>query len=435
MQRSGASRAAAVAALAVEVLVSLACPASALENGLARTPPMGWLHWERFLCETDCVRYPRRCISEQLFMEMADTMVSDGWRDAGYQYLCIDDCWMAPTRDKQGRLQPDPKRFPSGIGKLADYVHSKGLKFGIYADVGNKTCAGFPGSYGYYNLDAETFAAWGVDLLKFDGCHFGTLELLAEGYKNMSHALNKTGRSMVYSCEWPLYERYLQKPNYTEIKHYCNYWRNYADIYDAWNSIKNVLDWTFYNQDSIVDIAGPGGWNDPDMLVIGNFGLSWDQQVTQMALWAIMAAPLLMSNDLRRISPQAKALLQNKEVIAINQDPLGKQGYRITQDDSFELWERPLSGGAFAIAVLNRKEMGGPQTFTFSTAFLGNGLACNPACSIKQILPISRDLGLKNWLSFLKVVVNPTGTVLLKTVVIEEKLVIRYGNNHSPEFL
>ncbi|KAJ7310537.1 hypothetical protein JRQ81_007461 [Phrynocephalus forsythii] len=353
----------------------------------------------------------------------------------GYQYLCIDDCWMAPTRDGQGRLQPDPKRFPSGIGKLADYVHSKGLKLGIYADVGNKTCAGFPGSYGYYELDAETFASWGVDLLKFDGCNSGTLELLAEGYKTMSWALNKTGRSIVYSCEWPLYLRPMQEPNYTEIKQYCNYWRNYADIYDAWSSVKNILDWTAYYQDSIVDVAGPGGWNDPDMLVIGDFGLSWDQQVTQMALWAIMAAPLLMSNDLRRISPSAKALLQNKDVIAINQDPLGKQGYRITKDSNFELWERPLSGGAFAIAVINRQEIGGPQAFAFSTAILGNGLACNPMCSIQQILPADKDLGLHSWVSFLKLVVNPTGTVLFKTVVIEEGLLSSRSNGQTLDVL
>ncbi|XP_048370346.1 alpha-galactosidase A [Sphaerodactylus townsendi] len=402
----------------IVAVLQAACPAEALENGLARTPPMGWLHWERFLCQIDCSHDPRQCISEKLFMQMADLMVSEGWRDVGYQYLCIDDCWMAPSRDEQGRLQPDPKRFPSGIAKLADYVHSKGLKLGIYADVGNKTCAGFPGSYGYYELDAQTFASWGVDLLKFDGCNCNTLELLAEGYKTMSRALNKTGRSIVYSCEWPLYQRILQKPNYTEIKQYCNYWRNFADIYDAWNSVKNVLDWTSHNQEDITDVAGPGGWNDPDMLVIGNFGLSWDQQITQMALWAMMAAPLLMSNDLRHISSASKALLQNKEVIAINQDSLGKQGYQITEEDGFELWERPLSGGAYAIAIVNRQEIGGPQTYKFSLAFLGSGLACNPACSVQQILPTSRNLGLQNWVSFLKVLVNPTGTVLLKTVVI-----------------
>ncbi|NXQ95746.1 AGAL galactosidase, partial [Sagittarius serpentarius] len=395
----------------------------ALDNGLARTPPMGWLHWERFLCGTDCAADPRRCVSERLFVEMADVMVAEGWRDAGYEFVCIDDCWMAPTRDERGRLQADPKRFPSGIRKLADYVHSKGLKLGIYSDVGNKTCAGFPGSYNHYDLDAQTFASWGVDLLKFDGCNSGTLELLAEGYRRMSLALNKTGRSIVYSCEWPFYLRPVQQPNYTEIKQYCNHWRNFFDVYDSWSSIKSILDWTALHQDSIVKIAGPGGWNDPDMasifvflsqLVIGNFGLSWDQAVTQMAMWAIMAAPLFMSNDLRRISPEAKWLLQNKETIAINQDLLGKQGYQITKDKNFELWERPLSGQTYAVAVLNQQEIGGPRNFTFSLTFLGNGLACNPACSVRQILPASRDWGVYSWVSSLSVEVNPTGTVLLK---------------------
>ncbi|NXB27698.1 AGAL galactosidase, partial [Eulacestoma nigropectus] len=393
-----------------------------LDNGLARTPPMGWLHWERFLCGTDCAADPRRCVSEQLFVEMADRMVAEGWRDAGYEFICIDDCWMAPTRDKQGRLQADPGRFPGGIRKLADYVHSKGLKLGIYSDVGNKTCAGFPGSYNHYDLDAQTFASWGVDLLKFDGCSSDSLELLAEGYRRMSLALNKTGRSIVYSCEWPFYLRPVQQPNYTEIKQYCNHWRNFYDVYDSWSSIKSILDWTALHQDSIVKIAGPGGWNDPDMalfvclpqLVIGNFGLSWEQSVTQMAMWAIMAAPLFMSNDLRHISPEAKCLLQNKEVIAINQDPLGKQGYQLAKDKNFQLWERPLSGRAYAVAVLNHQEIGGPQNFTFSLTFLGNGLACNPACSVRQVLPASRDWGVYSWISSLSVEVNPTGTVLLK---------------------
>uniref|UniRef100_A0A8C3D2B8 Alpha-galactosidase n=1 Tax=Cairina moschata TaxID=8855 RepID=A0A8C3D2B8_CAIMO len=385
-----------------------------------QTPPMGWLHWERFLCATDCSAQPRRCVSEQLFTEMADVMAAEGWQDAGYQYLCIDDCWAAPTRDERGRLQADPRRFPGGIRRLADYVHARGLKLGIYSDVGNQTCAGFPGSYGHYELDAQTFASWGVDLLKFDGCNSGSLELLAEGYRRMSLALNKTGRPIVYSCEWPFYlsvgltPKILSSPNYTEIKQYCNHWRNFFDVYDSWNSIKSILEWTALHQDSIVKIAGPGGWNDPDMLVIGNFGLSRDQAVTQMAMWAIMAAPLFMSNDLRRISPEAKWLLQNKEVIAINQDALGKQGYRITKEKNFELWERPLSGGAYAVAVLYQQEIGGPQNFSFSLAFLGNGLACNPACSVRQVLPSSRDWGVHSWVSSLSVEVNPTGTVLLR---------------------
>nr|XP_004668811.1 alpha-galactosidase A isoform X1 [Jaculus jaculus] len=388
--------------------------ARALDNGLARTPTMGWLHWERFTCNLDCEEEPDSCISEQLFMQMAELMVSDGWKDAGYEYLCIDDCWMAPERDSQDRLQADPERFPSGIHHLANYVHSKGLKLGIYADVGYKTCAGFPGSFEHYDIDAQTFADWGVDLLKFDGCFIDNIQNLEDGYKNMSLALNKTGRSIVYSCEWPLYMMPFQKPNYTSVRQYCNHWRNFDDVYDSWKSINTILDWTSSNQEKIVDFAGPGGWNDPDMLVIGNFGLSWDQQITQMALWAIMAAPLFMSNDLRQISSQAKALLQDKNVIAINQDPLGKQGYCLRKGHKFEVWERPLSDLAWAVAVRNLQEIGGPSSYTMSVTSLGRGVACNPGCFITQLLPLKLELGFYGWTSTLKTRINPTGTVLLR---------------------
>nr|WNH96170.1 His-tagged human alpha-galactosidase A-His [synthetic construct]WNH96181.1 His-tagged human alpha-galactosidase A-His [synthetic construct] len=421
-------------ALRFLALVSWDIPgARALDNGLARTPTMGWLHWERFMCNLDCQEEPDSCISEKLFMEMAELMVSEGWKDAGYEYLCIDDCWMAPQRDSEGRLQADPQRFPHGIRQLANYVHSKGLKLGIYADVGNKTCAGFPGSFGYYDIDAQTFADWGVDLLKFDGCYCDSLENLADGYKHMSLALNRTGRSIVYSCEWPLYMWPFQKPNYTEIRQYCNHWRNFADIDDSWKSIKSILDWTSFNQERIVDVAGPGGWNDPDMLVIGNFGLSWNQQVTQMALWAIMAAPLFMSNDLRHISPQAKALLQDKDVIAINQDPLGKQGYQLRQGDNFEVWERPLSGLAWAVAMINRQEIGGPRSYTIAVASLGKGVACNPACFITQLLPVKRKLGFYEWTSRLRSHINPTGTVLLQlenTMQMSLKDLLKHHHHH-----
>lgn len=366
------------------------------------------------MCNVNCQEEPDSCVSEKLFLQIAEIMASDGWKDVGYEYLCIDDCWMAPERDSEGRLQADPKRFPGGIRRLANYVHSKGLKLGIYADVGNKTCAGFPGSFGYYDIDAKTFADWGVDLLKFDGCYCDSIKHLADGYKHMSLALNRTGRSIVYSCEWPLYMWPIFKPNYTEIREYCNHWRNFADVYDSWQSIRSILDWTTSNQESIVPVAGPGGWNDPDMLVIGNFGLSRDQQITQMALWAIMAAPLLMSNDLRHICLEAKALLQDKDVIAINQDPLGKQGYRLRKEDNFEVWERPLSNLAWAVAMVNLQEIGGPRSYTISVTSLGQGLACNPDCLITQLLPVKRKLGFYEWTSSLKTQVNPTGTVLLR---------------------
>ncbi|XP_072573419.1 alpha-galactosidase A [Paramormyrops kingsleyae] len=384
-----------------------------LDNGLALTPPMGWLHWERFMCNIDCERDPDNCISEKLYMQMADRMAKDGWKEAGYEYVCMDDCWPASSRDAQGRLQADPKRFPGGIKKLADYVHSMGLKLGIYADVGIRTCAGYPGSFGHYDIDAKTFAEWGVDLLKFDGCYMPDWKLLAEGYMNMSRALNNTGRSILYSCEWPLYEWDHQQPNYTAIRKTCNQWRNSGDIFDSWASVTAITDWAAKHQNIIVPAAGPGGWNDPDMLVLGNFGLSFDQQVTQMALWAVMASPLLMSNDLRAIDPKSRDLLQNKQVIAINQDPLGKQGYFMLKVNNFEIWERPLSGKRLALAVTNKQDIGGPRTFFLTLGLMPNGNLCYPKCNITQILPLYKELGIHNPNTTTQVSVNPTGTTLL----------------------
>ncbi|KAM4696642.1 alpha-galactosidase A isoform 2-T2 [Rhinophrynus dorsalis] len=353
--------------------------ARSLNNGLALTPPMGWLHWERFLCETDCEKNPKNCV-----------------------------------RDEHGRLQADPVRFPGGIKKLAEYVHARGLLLGIYQDLGKKTCAGYPGSQGYYELDAQTFSDWGVDLLKFDGCYYGTLKQLEEGYRQMSMALNRTGRSIVFACEWPLYARPLTKVNYSEVAEYCNSWRNFGDISDSWSSVKSVLDWTSILQDELVPAATPGAWNDPDMLVIGNFGLSRDQQVTQMALWSIMAAPLLMSNDLRDISAESKSLLQNIDVISINQDPLGFQGYKVLKFDGFELWERPLLKGSLAVSVTNRYEQGGPRLFLLSLSMLWKGRTCKNYCYVTQLLPLRHEYGHLNDSTLLSLWVNPTGTVLLR---------------------
>ncbi|XP_029917793.1 alpha-galactosidase A [Myripristis murdjan] len=395
----------------VVALVVLVSPeAHGLDNGLALKPTMGWLHWERFMCNTDCDTDPDNCVSERLYMQMADVMVKEGWREAGYEYVCIDDCWPSHQRDAQGRLQADPKRFPGGIKKLADYIHSRGLKLGIYGDVGTSTCAGYPGSLGYYETDAQTFADWGVDLLKFDGCYMNWTRL-GDGYVTMSKALNRTGRNIIYSCEWPLYEWPFHQPNYTAIRETCNHWRNFADVYDSWSSIKSIVEWTAAHQEIIVPSAGPGGWNDPDMLVIGNFGLSHDQQESQMALWAIMAAPLLMSNDLRDICPRSKGLLQNRQIIAISQDPLGKQGYRTAKVDSFEVWERPLSKKRLAIAVLNKQEIGGPRRFPIGMA--PGWKICDPQCNVTQILPQYKELGIQTLHSKVAVLVNPSGTVLM----------------------
>ncbi|XP_010341697.1 alpha-N-acetylgalactosaminidase isoform X1 [Saimiri boliviensis] len=327
-----------------------------LDNGLLQTPPMGWLAWERFRCNTNCDEDPKNCISEQLFMEMADRMAQDGWRDMGYTYLNIDDCWIG-GRDASGRLMPDPKRFSHGIPFLADYVHSLGLKLGIYADMGNFTCMGYPGTtLDKVIQDAQTFAEWKVDMLKLDGC-FSTDEERALGYPKMAAALNATGRPIAFSCSWPAYEGGLPpRVNYSLLVDICNLWRNYDDIQDSWQSVLSILNWFVQHQDILQPVAGPGHWNDPDMLLIGNFGLSLEQSRAQMALWTVLAAPLFMSTDLRTISAQNMDILQNPLMIKINQDPLGIQGRRIHKEKSLiEVYMRPLSNKASALVFFSRR--------------------------------------------------------------------------------
>ncbi|XP_043380507.1 alpha-N-acetylgalactosaminidase isoform X3 [Chelonia mydas] len=342
----------------LSILLGLAACCSSLDNGLLRTPPMGWLPWERFRCNTDCKTDPGNCISENLIKSMADKMAEDGWKELGYKYVNLDDCWSAKERDSQGRLQPDPDRFPSGIKALADYVHSKGLKFGIYSDMGNYTCNGYPGTtLDTIDTDAKTFAEWEVDMLKLDGCYSNS-SVKAIGYPKMSIALNKTGRPIAYSCSWPAYE---------------------------------------------------GGL--PPKLIIGNFGLSYEQSKVQMALWAILAAPLFMSSDLRTISEDAKYILQNKLLIYINQDSLGIQGQRIIQSHHFEVWKRILFNGQFAVAVMNNGTDGMPRPFTTNFALLGI-LDCKEGYKIYNVLEqmFLGDFALDTTIN---IEVTPTGVVLL----------------------
>jgi len=326
----------------------------ALENGLIRTPPMGWLHWQRFRCQIDCKNYPNDCISENLFMAMADHVAADGYKDAGYQYVNIDDCWLAPERDVNGRLQPDPNRFPHGMKALADYIHGKGLKFGIYEDIGVKTCGGYPGSQWYLQLDAQTFADWTIDYLKFDGCNYDP-HGYSTGYPPMAFYLNMTGRPIALSCEYALYQRGSGvTPDYKGQAAACNVARNENDIDDSWDSLKSIIEFCGDNANDYASVAGPGFFNDPDMLLLGNYGLSYDQERTQMAIWCILAAPLFMSVDLRTINSQSKALLQNRGAIAVNQDPLGIQGKRVQKSGDFEMWTKPISPpGTYAFAFLN----------------------------------------------------------------------------------
>uniref|UniRef100_A0A674ED32 Alpha-galactosidase n=1 Tax=Salmo trutta TaxID=8032 RepID=A0A674ED32_SALTR len=230
---------------------------------MMRTPPMGWMSWERFHCNIDCENDPKNCISENLFRGMADRLAEDGWKEMGYDHVMIDDCWSSMLRDKDGRLQPDPQRFPGGIAKLARYLHNRGLKLGIYGDLGTHTCGGYPGTtLDKIETDAQMFASWGVDFLKLDGC-YSNEEEQQKGYPLMSKALNATGRPIGYSCSWPAYRGgLLPSVNYTLLGEICNLWRNYDDIQDSWDSVQEITDWFFDNQ----EILQPGRWNDPDMV-------------------------------------------------------------------------------------------------------------------------------------------------------------------------
>ncbi|XP_043271319.1 alpha-N-acetylgalactosaminidase [Venturia canescens] len=393
----------------------------ALDNGLARTPPMGWLSWERFRCNTDCKNDPENCISDRLFRTMADIVVAEGYAAAGYEYINIDDCWLEKERNSAGQLVADKERFPYGIKSLSDYIHSKKLKIGIYEDFGNYTCAGYPGILGYLETDAALFGAWEVDYVKLDGCYAHPAEM-DRGYPEFGFYLNQTGRPMVYSCSWPVYQIYAgMRPNFTAIAEHCNVWRNFDDIQDSWSSLESIIDYFGNNQDAIVPNAGPGHWNDPDMLIIGNFGLSYEQSKTQMALWAILAAPLLMSVDLRTIRPEYKAILQNKKIIDVDQDLLGIQGRRIYKHKGIEIWARPVNPifedprdtiyYSYAIAFLNRRTDGTPSDVSVTLSELG--LRYPKGYKVEDLYE-DVDYGVLTPQTKIKVKVNPSGVVILR---------------------
>jgi alpha-galactosidase len=306
------------------------------DNGLARTPPMGWNSWNKFAGRID----------DATVRTIADAMVSSGMKDAGYQYINIDDTWEA-GRDVHGNIQTN-KKFPD-MKALADYVHSKGLKLGIYSSPGPNTCAGYEGSYGHEEQDARTYAAWGIDYLKYDWCgarNLYTDEEMQAVYQIMGDALRKQKRPIVYSlCQYGRQDVWKWGADVGG-----NLWRTTGDIRDAWDSMTRIG----FNQNELAPYAKPGHWNDPDMLEIGNGAMSNDEYKSHMSLWAILAAPLLAGNDLRSMTPEILAILTNKEVIAIDQDRLGKQGQRAWQLGEQEIWTRPLSGRAIAFALFNR---------------------------------------------------------------------------------
>lgn len=313
-------------------------------QGLALTPPMGWNSWNKFACNID----------EKLIREMADVMVSNGMKDAGYTYINIDDCWHG-DRDSLGFIHPDPERFPSGMKALADYVHSKGLKIGIYSDAGSQTCGGRPGSRGYEFQDAMTYAEWGIDYLKYDWCN--TEGLRAEGaYKTITAALKNAGRPIVLSiCEWGNDKPWEWAQNVGHL------WRTTGDIYNCFDCIHDHGTWKSLGVMHILDMqeglrryAGPGHWNDPDMLEVGNGELSQEEDRAHFSMWAMIAAPLMSGNDLRNMNKNTLEVLTNREVIAVNQDSLGIQGFKHEVNDSVECWLKPLDDGAWAICYLNR---------------------------------------------------------------------------------
>jgi alpha-galactosidase len=332
-----------LAAAAAAALLALGGQAAAAPTTLAATPPMGWNSWNHFAAKID----------DATIRAQADAMVSSGLRDAGYRYINIDDTWEG-VRDAQGVIHPNAK-FPD-MKALADYVHSKGLKLGIYSSPGPKTCEGLAGSEGHEVQDAQTYAGWGIDYLKYDLCSLGDRMRTAGGldkahemelaaYRKMDAALKATGRPIVYSlCQYGVAGVWLWGGSVGG-----NLWRTTGDITDKYPRMIQIG----FGQAGLSKYAGPGHWNDPDMLEVGNGGMNGAEYRTHMSLWAILAAPLLAGNDLTKMSPDTLAILTNREVIAIDQDPLGRQGDRVSAEGPLEVWAKPLTGGAKAVGLFN----------------------------------------------------------------------------------
>jgi alpha-galactosidase len=345
-------------------LLLVCAPAFSQINDLVKTPPMGWNSWNVFHGD----------INENQIKEIVDVMVSSGMRDAGYIYLNLDDNWMAKTRDGNGDLRADPDRFPSGMKALGDYIHEKGMKFGVYGDRGLRTCHHynnnnqFPnsqsGSYMKEERDAKMFASWGVDYLKYDNCEPQPGSNQKQDYERMRDALKNSGRDIVFSiCAWGFADWMPQTGNL---------WRTTGDIHNSWshddgffNGVSNIIE----KNEKFYVHAGPGKWNDPDMLQVGNGKLTADEARSQMTMWAIMAAPLLTGNDLRKMTTETKEIYMNADMIAVNQDSAGIPGHRLSKQDGKEVWMRPLGGegsGKVAVALYNTNSSAQTISFKFS---------------------------------------------------------------------
>ena len=341
-------------ALAVTLLMlaSATLPAQKF-SGLALTPPMGWNSWNKFQCDVD----------ETIIRAMADAMATNGMKAAGYRYINIDDCWQG-QRDAQGFIRADPVKFSSGIKALADYIHAKGLKLGIYSDVGYQTCGGHVASRGHEAQDARSYAQWGVDYLKYDWCNHDGLEA-QEAYTRMRDALYAAGRPVVFSlCEWGGNKPWEWAANVGQL------WRTTTDIYPAFDSVLDHGNWQQWGVLRIMDAqkplrraAGPGHWNDPDMLEVGN-GMSESEDRAHFSMWCMLAAPLISGNNLAAMAPATLAILTNPAVIAVDQDKLGVEGFPYSTNGNVEVWFKPLAQGDWAMCALNRGKA--PQTVTFN---------------------------------------------------------------------
>jgi len=335
------------ASATVAVGLTTTAPAAALNNGLALTPPMGWNDWNTFGCN----------VSAQLVEQTADQIVATGLQAAGYQYVNIDDCWMASSRNSGGHLVPDPAKFPGGITAVANYVHGKGLKLGIYESAGTATCAGYPGSLDHERIDAADFAAWGVDYLKYDNCN-NQGRNYQDRYNAMRDALAATGRPIVYSlCEWGL------ESVWTWGAGTGNLWRTTDDIQANFGSMLSI----YHANVGLSAYAGKGAWNDPDMLEVGN-GMSFQEDRAEFSLWAEMAAPLISGTDLRSATPATLGIYRNTSVVAVDQDSLGKQGRQISASGGLDVLTKPLANGDVSVVLFNENASAATISTTASAA-------------------------------------------------------------------
>ncbi|MDF6040762.1 NPCBM/NEW2 domain-containing protein [Streptomyces sp. JH14] len=357
-------------------------PAPQSDNGLALTPPMGFNNWNSTHCRAE--------FNESMVKGIADIFVEKGLKDAGYQYVNLDDCWAKPQRNADGKLEADPVRFPNGIKAVADYVHSKGLKLGIYTSAGTKTCdsVGLPGALGHEYSDAQQFADWGVDYLKYDNCNNQGVDAKLR-YTTMRDALEATGRPIVYSiCEWG------QNKPWEWAAGVGNLWRTTGDISDSWGSMLSIMKQNL----PLASAAGPGHWNDPDMLEVGNGGMTGTEYRTHFSMWSVMAAPLLIGSDLRKATPETFEILSNDEVIAVDQDPLGKQGTVFSSTAGRWVVAKEMQDGSRVVALFNEtgsaqristtaREAGLPEAAAYTMRDLWEHTTYNTAGGISATVP------------------------------------------------